>query len=428
MERIKKTLLKIICIAAIIALAAAAVIAASRYFSLCNKNTRALEKRLAETGLTEGRKGNVGELLALDYDKLYVFEPYENKERMELKIGFQTYVLKEAVSENMLNYLFVKDGKPAAYLYGYPEVIGYCINLRSGTYLKSQLDEMNYEVQTIHAGSSLEETKAYQDYNFYFKDTIEQQTSTVIVQTSNAVTPVPAGEEITVSLNADSTDTIRYAVSEQENGDRTIEEFSINGKDFISELTDRIVKPSLENYYIIDLVASDSCKEIAIFDEGPSWDPETHFFRYENTRLTYLGSITDSPESETCHFQNQGSSQGEIVASYRLNILQTWFAQGYWRLNKKNRLEFQEQSIYYPVKEYKAVLLKELTVYEDRDLESSSEQMQPGEVSFLATDNRAWVQIEDKNGVQGWFYVNNYDTIADVGLGYEVFEGLQIYD
>lgn len=428
MEQVKKVLIRIICGAAGIALLTAAVLFAYRYFSPCSTNTRTLEAVLSKAGLDGVQNGSVGDLLVLDYDKLYVFAPYENKERMELKLGFKTSVLKESVSENMLNYMFVKDGRPAAYLYGYPESIGYCINLKSGAYLKSQLDEMKYEVQTIDVGNSIGKEKTYQDYNFYFKDTIEQPASSVVVQSVNAAMSVPMGEEITVRLTGEGTETIRYSVSEDKDGSRRIEEFSINGKDFSKELKDRIMKPNMEKFYIIDLVADDDYKEIAIFDEGPSWDPETHFFRYHNGRMVYLGSITDYPDSDTCHFQNAGNSQGEIVASFRLNILQTWFAQGYWKLNKNNYLEFQEQSVYYPIREYTAELLQELTVYEDRNLESVSFQMQPGKVSFLATDNKNWVQIEDKNGAQGWFYIEGYDTIADVGSISEVFEGLEIYD
>lgn len=432
MEQVKKWIAKIICVMAALAVVTVAVLFAYRYFSVCSRNTRALETRLSETGLSGELKGKVGELLPFDYDKLYVFAPYETKERMELQIGFKTSLLQESVSESMINYLFVKDGKPAAYLYGYPQNIGYCINLKSGYYLQSQLDNMEYEVQTIDVGNSYGKEKTYQDYNFYFKDTIEQPASNVVVQTSNAVTPVPVGEEITVSLSEGSRDTIRYAVAEDEEGYNSVIDFTINGKDFRSELKDRLITPYDKSYYIVDLVADDDYKEIAISDLGPSNDLETYFFRYTNEKLTYLGSITDLPDNETCHFQNQGSSQGEIVASYRLSILQTWYGQGYWKLNKNNRLEFQEQSVYYPTREYTATLLKELTVYEERDLESIGTQMRPGTVSFLATDNKEWVQIEDENGTQGWCYIGNHDTIADVGISSEeiqdYFEGLEIYD
>lgn len=425
----KKIVILILGVIVLIVLGVAGIIFCSHYFSYCSRNTRALEKRLSALHQEDQSKGKVQELVDLEYDTLYVFEPYDSKVVMERKIGFTSAILEDGFDETCMNYLFVKDNEEVAYLFGRPENIGYSINLKSGAYQKGQIDKMVYEVQTRKAGNSYGKEKTYQDYNFYFEDTIEQKTETVMVQTGNAVNAVPVGEAVTIDLSGEGAVQIEYNVVTTEDSE-VVETFTIDGKDFKGQLDEiGMITPSRSNYYIVDLVTADNFKEIALYDEGPSGDPETHFFRYQGGRLIHLGSITDYPDSATCHFQNQGSSQGEIVASFRLSLLQTWFAQGYWKLKGNNQLVFEEQVIYYPIMEYTAQLLCELPVYEEMDKESKSYIMEPGEVTFQATDNKNWVQIKDKTGILGWFYVENYDTIADVGLSAEeTFANLQIYD
>ena len=406
-----------------------------RFFSTNSRNTRILEQRLCKAENNE--EGQVSKLLTIDYDTLYVFAPYENRDRMEDRIGFRTGVLEESSSEGCINYLFVKDGKAAGYLYGLPEKTGYCINLQPGEYSREELDKMAYEVKTRSVGNSFGKEKSYQDYNFYYPDELESGKDKVVVQSTNAITEVPVGEEITVDLDGSGVQTVRYCVDIEtdESGleiGAQIKAFWIGEKDFTKELSNLGVlleNPGTDCFYIVDLDASDSYKEIALFDQGPSDDPETYFLRYQNGGLKLLGSVTDNPASDTCHFQNDSQNAGEIVASFRLSILQTWYAEGYWKLNSGGKLQFEEQSVYYPIGTYEAELLCELPVYHMPDREGEFFIVKPGKVTFTATDNKNWVQLETKDGSTGWFYVENYDTIADIGQNaQEVFASLIICD
>ena len=45
--------------------------------------------------------------------------------------------------------------------------------------------------------------------------------------------------------------------------------------------------------WLIDLDDKDSFTEIAVFDEGPSGDPNYHIYRYDGKEIYYLGSIDD---------------------------------------------------------------------------------------------------------------------------------------
>jgi len=134
------------------------------YNSLVSKNTRYLEKNLSEN--VKITNGNVKDFITFDYDKMYVFEPYQSIEEMERQIGFKYHKLKQGVSEGMLNILFVKDNRAIAYLYGYPSNIGYYINIQSGEYNKADIDYMTYTVEEREFGNSSGSPRTYMHYEF----------------------------------------------------------------------------------------------------------------------------------------------------------------------------------------------------------------------------------------------------------------------
>lgn len=135
-----------------------------RWNSELNKNNRYLTDKLLNA--VSDTSGTAGELFDFDYDKLYVFEPYQSKDEMEKQIGFKSRVLKETVNENMMNILFVKDDSPVAYLYGYGSNNGYYIELPTGSYSKSELQKIRYKVITNEVGNSSGDEKIYLNYIF----------------------------------------------------------------------------------------------------------------------------------------------------------------------------------------------------------------------------------------------------------------------
>ena len=137
-----------------------------RWNSELNKNNRYLTVKLLNSD--SDTSGTAGELFDFDYDKLYVFEPYQSKDEMEKQIGFKSRVLQETVSENMINILFVKDDSPVAYLYGYGSNNGYYIELPIGDYSKSELKKTRYRVITNEVGNSSGTEKTYLNYIFEF--------------------------------------------------------------------------------------------------------------------------------------------------------------------------------------------------------------------------------------------------------------------
>lgn len=131
-----------------------------------NKNNRYLNDKLLNS--VSDTSGKAGELFDFNYDKVYVFSPYQSKDEMEKELGFSSRLLKETVSEGMMNILFVKDDSPAAYLYGYGSNNGYYLALPAGRYSKLEVQNIGYKVTTYEVGNSSGREKTYLNYDFEF--------------------------------------------------------------------------------------------------------------------------------------------------------------------------------------------------------------------------------------------------------------------
>lgn len=127
-----------------------------------NKNVKKFEQNL--DNLLNNENHTCKDLFDFDYDTIYVFQPYLTKKEMEKEIGFKYWKLKEIVSEYMMNILFVKDNKPVAYLYRYPEDRGYYIDVSIGKYEKSSLDKVKYNMKELSLGSSSTDEKTFIEY------------------------------------------------------------------------------------------------------------------------------------------------------------------------------------------------------------------------------------------------------------------------
>ena len=127
-----------------------------------NKNMNKFEQNL--DNLLNNQNHTCKDLFDFDYDMVYVFQPYLNKNQIEKEIGFKYWKIKETINENMMNILFIKDNKPVVYLYGYPEDSGYYIDIPIGKYEKSNLDKVKYNSKEVYLGSSSTGEKTFIEY------------------------------------------------------------------------------------------------------------------------------------------------------------------------------------------------------------------------------------------------------------------------
>lgn len=70
----------------------------------------------------------LNEVVPFEWDCVYTFSPYASKAEMEQAIGFQSRHLRETVSENMVQLIFVNDGAVTASVCGYESVLGYRVS------------------------------------------------------------------------------------------------------------------------------------------------------------------------------------------------------------------------------------------------------------------------------------------------------------
>lgn len=201
--------------------------------------------------------------------------------------------------------------------------------------------------------------------------------------------------------------------------------------DFTAQVAERMVINPCTDYYLLAPLRDENGEDvwtIVLMDEGPSSDPEAFFFRYEGGELEFLGSIpTDVHDVENA-FPGDGRVHGQL----RLGILQTWYAPAQWEL-RDGSIQQVEQDIYQtdwtggegsPCR-----LLEPLPIYAQRDDAQPSGEMQPQQVEFPATDNREWVQIRGADGTEGWFRVEDYMNLPDLGkYTTQVFENLWLAD
>ena len=242
---------------------------------------------------------------------------------------------------------------------------------------------------------------------------------------------ISVGEEISKDINNDKKEekVLYQVISDGETGETQIT-FTINGKDFSSELV--MESPYYDAYYIIDFDENDDYMEIVLLDYGPSDDPMSNFYRYHTDgTLESLGAVSDLFGNGTCYLE----SNGVLVGNTRLSLLQTWFAPARWVLNKQMKFEKSKEARYIPDNMYqpKNPILQPVFVYEKMDQNSSLVELkaEDGPVSFVATDDEKWVELKTADEKTYYLYMEDFETIASDGkslLATSVFGDLTIAD
>lgn len=253
--------------------------------------------------------------------------------------------------------------------------------------------------------------------------------------TGNFVMSAPVGSTMSADLNGDeSMDAIYFdAVSDDTTG-KMKSALTINGKDFSSVLQAKGRWLSYgassncgQQYYLIDLDASDKYKELAIQDEGESNNPQTYFYRYNGKQLNYLGSIYDLLSNST----TKATGDGTVSANLPIHMLETLSAKGSYKLDD-NKLSLVPQDWYtidYSTLELKYQchnLLKSVSVYTKPDTQSDKVLLTSDNdpVTFPATDNKHWFKIKTNNGKLYYLYMKDFSTLDSGDDANSVFDNL----
>ena len=216
------------------------------------------------------------------------------------------------------------------------------------------------------------------------------------------------GKTETISLSADMVNNIPYQLYDN----------------YVLKIGDSEIKGYSENLHNNLWVFSPdgSSLVLALYEDGPSADPVTTLFSYENGTVKNIGTFGD--DIRKCTIEN-----GIISGTERHDVLQTDWINAQWEFNFKGELKRREYDTYDFTVLNDITLLTSLTVHASPDMESESYVIRPQTVKFLKTDNSfSWIYIEGENGAKGWFKINGLE-IEETGMDYyEVFEDLNLVD
>lgn len=210
---------------------------------------------------------------------------------------------------------------------------------------------------------------------------------------------------------------------------------TINGQDMTEqfmELTQYNPESSSEYYYVVDLDEKDEYKELAICDYGFNDYNVTYFLRYHKGELKYLGYINAMVADDMCELKGDGTLKARIHSE----LLETANLEGNYYVSD-GELVLAEQDWYeynrtYWSEEYTMHnILKDVTVYTKNDLSSEKKILtsEDGPVTFPATDNKNWVQVETTGGETYYLYMESFLGINNDGVieeSMDIFENLLI--
>lgn len=250
------------------------------------------------------------------------------------------------------------------------------------------------------------------------------------------------GEPITCDLDGDTiADTITYdiinpfatyGIAEDGAMEPTFS-LEINGTSFSEDLINMEIYLSdnfCNHYYVVDLDTNDTYKELMIVDYNYSDNHLSHFFRYENSSLTYLGAVPDAPQDKSFYINGDGT----IKCSMPLLLLQTYSVDTAYEL--KAGVLSPVQTDWYETSETDFNeefnghnILQDVVVYTEPSLDSKTLTLTPldGPVLFPATDNEHWYQIKTKNQQVYYLYMTDFSTVPNQGTdmnAWDIFENL----
>ncbi len=158
---------------------------------------------------------------------------------------------------------------------------------------------------------------------------------------------------------------------------------------------------------------------VVLYEDGPSADPKTGFWRYAEGRLVEAGSIGHP-------IQNLDIREGVIHAAMGAYVLQTDWVFVQYGVNLSGDIALIPQQVYTFASQNDVSLKKNLTLYTSAK-GSENFVLEPQKVKFVqVTGDFSWVYLEAEDGQTGWFEVEDFDTLADGRKTGEVFDGLYI--
>ncbi|MEZ3473504.1 MAG: M56 family metallopeptidase [Lachnospiraceae bacterium] len=157
---------------------------------------------------------------------------------------------------------------------------------------------------------------------------------------------------------------------------------------------------------------------LALYEDGPSADPYTHFYQYQNGQLTEIGGF--DADIRRCDI----SSDGIIISSILKEIVQTDWITVRWQLGPNGLLEEIPQDVYDFTSRNWVQLYDALPLHTAVGADDTF-TIDPQSVRFLQTSaDWNWILLETKDGQQGWVHLENFEVVELQKNVMDVFDGL----
>ncbi len=244
----------------------------------------------------------------------------------------------------------------------------------------------------------------YFEYNMKRRDIYPKTTKPIIIHKNETISVDLDGNGIKDSIYF-HTDNTKYQL--------TINNFTIN--DFGESIID--------SFAVVDIDNRDNVREIVIGELGPSDDPQSTFFCYDGSSINKMGK-TYSLFYRGIKFDGWGG----LNIKTRGDLLHTWFFNIPYRLTSDHTLEKITDQIY---KTNCCLFLKQsLKIFTKMDEQSDFITLEPTTiVTITGTDNNRWCFVKTFDGIEGWFFVQDYFYINGTGIeAYNIFDGLSYAD
>lgn len=160
---------------------------------------------------------------------------------------------------------------------------------------------------------------------------------------------------------------------------------------------------------------------LVLYDDGPSADPESFFYRYQDGQISEAGRFDE--DIRLCEI----SPAGIITGGLRREIVQTDWITVQWRMNENGLLEEIPQEVYDFRNGNWVALNEALPLHPERE-SAQTFLIEPQLVRFLQTSaDGHWVLVEAEDGRQGWVWIDeNYEVKELQKNVMDVFDGIYL--
>ncbi len=231
---------------------------------------------------------------------------------------------------------------------------------------------------------------------------------------------LPAGEKFNADLDGDG---LEEEILFPKDGiiDGWEAQIIINGEKFQFPIDDNIIE---EYIGLLDLDSQDGKYELAVYAYGPSDDPVTVFFRYQDGTMYEIGRAESIFDREgMVSGRNYLFGDGEIYGQkYIYTPLETRVIEATWQLLPQTDQIVEEEKDYYAFasggselwrEERPYLLLESVILYEgcSRDADYTTVESGSRITKFYGTDGKNWLQTEILSGDEvkcGWIYVEDW--------------------